>query len=80
MIVHVKLFATLKIFSPDKVAANPFALEVLEKCTLSELVKQLKIPNEEAKICFVNGHAEDPEFILHENDEVGIFPPVGGGS
>ncbi len=80
MIIHVKLFATLKKYAPDGESAKSFPLEVTENSSLGDLIHLLNIPNEEAKICFVNGHAEEPDYVLKENDEIGIFPPVGGGS
>jgi molybdopterin converting factor small subunit len=80
VIIHVKLFATLIKFAPNGESAKSFPVEVTEGFSLGDLIKLLKIPNEEAKICFVNGHAEEPDYVLKENDEIGMFPPVGGGS
>ncbi len=44
------------------------------------LVNQLNIPDEQVKICFINGLIREMDYVLQEADEVGIFPPIGGGS
>jgi molybdopterin converting factor small subunit len=30
--------------------------------------------------CFVTSMAHDPEYALHNDDEVAIFPPIAGGA
>jgi molybdopterin converting factor small subunit len=40
---------------------------------------QLKIPVEEAKITFVNGIIQELDYEIKSGDEIGIFPPIGGG-
>lgn len=74
MVVNVKLFATLRInrFSEKKI-------EVMPKTTIKELIKELGLPFEEVSIIFVNGRHAKPETELKDNDEVAIFPPIGGG-
>ena len=37
------------------------------------------VPAEEVHILMVNGTNVTFEYILNENDRVGLFPPVGGG-
>ncbi|WP_455464048.1 MoaD/ThiS family protein, partial [Candidatus Hodarchaeum mangrovi] len=45
-----------------------------------DLLNQLGIEREQAKIIMINGVGiTDVYYILKENDEVAIFPPVGGG-
>jgi molybdopterin synthase sulfur carrier subunit len=80
MLVHVKLFATLGMFAPHGISAKPFPLEVEPGSTLQDLVGRLKIPDEEVKICFVNGRIMELSYCFQEGDEVGIFPPIGGGT
>jgi molybdopterin converting factor small subunit len=79
MRVTVKLFATLARFSPDGLSGTPFELNLPESATVQTLVEQLGIPSEEIKISFVNGLIRDPDWVLKQGDEVGIFPPIGGG-
>ncbi len=79
MRIKLKLFATLSRFSPGQVAGMPFDLSLPEAATLQALIDYLGIPAEEAKVSFVNGLIRDSDWILQNGDEVGIFPPIGGG-
>ncbi len=79
MKIRVKLFATFTQYTPGQRAGTPFAVELSEGATLADLIAQLGIPLEEVKVCFVNARAQEIDFKLSEGDEVGIFPPVGGG-
>ena len=79
MVVTVKLFASLARFSPGGLPGTPFELDLPELTTLQYLIDQLGVPNEEAKVSFVNGLIRDLDWILQPDDEVGLFPPIGGG-
>lgn len=79
MRVHVKVFATLSHYLPDVMAGTPFEAEVPDGATLEDLMRQLNLPREEVKVIFVNGRAQPLSYALKPGDEVGIFPPIGGG-
>jgi molybdopterin converting factor small subunit len=80
MKVQVKLFATLQRYAPDgKKAGDPFEVELPEKSNIGDLTTQLGIRPREAKVAFVNGRARAEMYRLKEGDEIGLFPPVGGG-
>ena len=79
MLVRVKLFTKLAEYVPDVRSGEPFEVRVQSKATLSDLISRLRLPQEEAKLLFVNGLTKSPDYILQNNDEVGIFPPIGGG-
>jgi molybdopterin converting factor small subunit len=79
MQVTVKLFATLTRFGQGEKAGTPFKIVLKQDSTLSDLVNLLKIPAEETRIMFVNGIIQEPEHRLKDGDEVGLFPPIGGG-
>jgi len=79
MRVRVKLFATLGRRLVGVVAGAPFEVEVPDRVTVADLVNQLNLPREEVKIVFVNGRACPMDRLLEADDEVGIFPPIGGG-
>ena len=79
MQVNVKLFATLQRYKPEVFAGEVFVVELPEKSTLADLVAHLEIRANEVKVMFVNGRARAEMYRLQEGDEVGIFPPVGGG-
>ena len=79
MQVTIKLFASLSRFSPGGLSGTPFEVNLPESAKLHQLVEQLGIPVEETKIPFVNGMIRDMDWVLKLGDEVGIFPPIGGG-
>ncbi|MDX9955753.1 MAG: MoaD/ThiS family protein [Anaerolineae bacterium] len=80
MKVQVKLFATLQRYAPaGQFAGEPFDMELPEGGTIAMIVEQLAIRPHEVKVTFVNGRARAEVYRLKEGDEVGIFPPVGGG-
>lgn len=80
MQVTIKLYATLRRFARDERAGTPFKVDLPEEATLLDLINQLKIPPEETRITFVNGLIQELDWKLRDGDEVGMFPPIGGGS
>ena len=79
MRVQAKLFATLSRYRPGQMAGAPFEVDLPEGATLENLIRQLNLPQEEVKVVFVNARAQPLTYILNPADEVGIFPPIGGG-
>lgn len=77
--IHVKLFATLRRARPDVPLGQPFAVELPEGATLADLIREMELPEEEVKLIFVNALFRERDHVLSDGDEVGIFPPVGGG-
>jgi molybdopterin converting factor small subunit len=88
MTVNVKLFATLaqKLAhafpdqSPEGLKAGiPIALEIPEGSRVSDLLSQLPMKKEWVLLVFVNGRARKLDHQLADGDDIGIFPPIGGG-
>jgi molybdopterin converting factor small subunit len=88
MKVYVKLYATLassvsdaiQAQHPQKIrAGSRLEINLPERSTLIDLVTHLALPREQVKVTFVNAKAQDLDYRLQPGDEVGIFPPVGGG-
>ncbi|MEI8131625.1 MAG: MoaD/ThiS family protein [Leptolinea sp.] len=80
MRVTVKLFATLKEYAPVQgLSGTPFDMDVPETTTLGDIIEILKLPVAEVKIPFVNGIVKSFDWKLNPGDDLGIFPPVGGG-
>ena len=88
MYIQAKLFATLTRIVPDHVeerypqltrAGRPVDVELPEESTLADLVDHLGLPPEKVRVIFVNGRVRPRDHVLAAGDEVGIFPPVGGG-
>jgi len=79
MNVRVKLYATLSRYVSGVTSGSPLEVELPEDSTLADLVARLALPPQEVKVIFVNGRAREPDYRLAPGDEVGIFPPIGGG-
>lgn len=79
MRVRVKLFAILSRYVPGAGSGVPFETDLPEGATVNELVRRLNLPSEEVKVAFINGHTRPLDWPLEPGDEVGIFPPIGGG-
>jgi sulfur-carrier protein len=77
--VEVKLFASLTKYYPGAESEIPFGAEIPEGSTISDLMDILKLPENEVKLSFVNGQIQPVSYKLKNNDNVGIFPPIGGG-
>ncbi len=77
--VHVKLFATLRRYSPGLKIGQALPVELPDGATVGHLLQQLGLPPAEVKMVFVNGIVRERDHPLAPGDELGIFPPVGGG-
>jgi molybdopterin converting factor small subunit len=73
--IQIKLFAGLQSFSPS--TAEHF--EIMPGMTIRELLTEIQIPLEKARLIFINGIKADLDTRLKGGERVGIFPPVGGG-
>ena len=76
--VTVKLLATYRRHLPagTKGAYQP---PVRSDATVRELLAQLPLPPEDAKVVLVNGRGAPPDQVLREGDVVAIFPAIAGG-
>ena len=78
MIVRVRLYASLADRIAGAKAGKPLEIVLPANSTVRDLADNI-LPDVELKLTFVNGRSETLDSQLHENDEVGIFPAVGGG-
>jgi len=79
MKIKLKLFATLTQYLPPHPYGSAVEMDIEAGTSLGELARMLRLPPDEVKVCFVNGRICELEQVLAEGDEVGIFPPIGGG-
>jgi molybdopterin converting factor small subunit len=77
--VHTKLFASLRQYRPGLGIGEAFSVELPEGATVGNLIQEIGLPDKEVKIVFVNALFRDLAHELADGDQVGIFPPVGGG-
>jgi len=75
--VHVKLFANLRDRFPDQAIGESMPVKLSAGATLANLFQRLDLPP--TKLSLVNGVAQKEAFVLTDQDEVAIIPPVGGG-
>jgi molybdopterin converting factor small subunit len=89
MKIYVRLYAflaervseSLKEQFPDGVRpGSRLELDLPDGSTLENLVGRLDLQRQQAKLIFVNGEAKETDYGLQPEDEVGIFPPIAGGS
>jgi molybdopterin converting factor small subunit len=79
MIVKVKLFATLRKYLPGLELGKSHDVQVEPDTSIAQLYDVLEIPAEEVKLAYVNGIYYETDYLLQDGDEIGIFPPIGGG-
>jgi molybdopterin synthase sulfur carrier subunit len=78
MVVEVRLYATLRRYTP----ASPngvVSVEAAEGAMVVDILKRIGIDPAEIHLVMVNGTGCELETILNSGDRVGLFPPVGGG-
>jgi sulfur-carrier protein len=73
--IDLRLYATLGIHAPENASQFP----IKDGITVGQLVEQLSLAPEDAKLIFINGARADLNSRLNGGERVGIFPPVGGG-
>ncbi len=81
MKLEIRLFAGLRCGNPELACCgqNEFDLEVPEGTTIKLLRTILAIDPAISLLSMVNNHHEHEEWVLKDNDRVGMFPPLGGG-
>jgi len=75
--VHVKLFAGFRHQFPNLKPGQTMPMEVAPGATTGQVAQQLKLPA--VKLFFVNGIARNDLYILSDQDELSIMPPICGG-
>lgn len=73
--IQIRLFANLSGFTPDDAAHYP----IVAGTTVSDVMQQLGVPMESAKLIFIDGRKGAVDSVLSGGERVGIFPPVAGG-
>jgi sulfur carrier protein ThiS len=79
MRLSVKVFASLTSYVPGARAGIPNAIDLPEDASVADLIACLGLPADQVKLAFVNGCVRPTDWVLQAGDEIGIFPPVGGG-
>jgi molybdopterin converting factor small subunit len=73
--IKPKRYATLQTLLPPEGEDYPISPGI----SVQELLSQLNLPVDKAKLIFIDGRRADLLSKLNGGERVGIFPPVGGG-
>ena len=75
-----KLSDVLKSQYPEGLKAGTVVeLGLPSKSTISNLMEILNLRSNNKYLIFVNGKSQKNDYLLAEGDQIGIFPPIGGG-
>ena len=77
--IEIRLFASLRKYHPDSGDSGAFTMELNDKASLGNLIDELKIPRQEIGVLMVNGTWQKENYLLRNEDRVGLFPLIGGG-
>jgi molybdopterin converting factor small subunit len=79
--VYVKLYALLRKHHPGPNRSVPLEVELPAGATVAELSLALSLPPNLVRSAFINNEAAAPlTTVLHDGDQIGLFPPVVGGA
>jgi sulfur carrier protein ThiS len=79
MKIETNLFASLTRHKPEGIGTDSWMVECEEGTTVSTLLQEIGVPQEEVALIFINGVHGKMESVLNDMDRLGVFPPVGGG-
>lgn len=77
--IEIRLFASLRKYHPNSGDSEAFTLELNDKTSLGNLIDKLKIPRQEIGVLMVNNTWQKENYLLQDEDRVGLFPLIGGG-
>ena len=80
MIIHVKLYASLRRYRPGLALGQSFVCAAPDSATVEWLFSEaLGLPPEEVAIALVNGIHSERDRLLCDGDTVALWPPIAGG-
>ena len=83
MKVRLKLYAMLSVHLPANAVKNEADLDVENCATIHQVLRELKVPEEQCHLVLVNGvfvaPSERETHELADGDALAIWPPVAGG-
>jgi len=77
--IELRLFGELRGFVKGLELGEPKIMDVSERYTVGDLIKDLNIPSDTVKIILVNGRSRGEDYSFQQNDKVALFPPIAGG-
>lgn len=80
MKVKVHLFDALKKLVNIKHNDGEFTVALQQGATLEDLLQVCNLPREKVTVAMINGMISHDNISLHDDDEVTLFPSIGGNS
>lgn len=83
MKVEVKLYGILRTSRPPEVSGaphHPFDIKLEAGATAVQLIHQLGIEDGLVTAVAINNQTAELDTILHDGDQISLFPPSAGGS
>ncbi len=77
--VQVTLRSVLAKYRPDPRDRKPFAVQLPAGSTVNDLVAKLGVPEQLARLVFVDHVRTEGASRLNDGAMVDIFPPIAGG-
>lgn len=78
MVVEVRLYATLRRYTPSS-PNGVIQVDVADGATVLDIVEKIGIDPAEIHLVMINGAGCELEKPVNSGDRIGLFPPVGGG-
>lgn len=75
MTITVRCFASLARYEPPNAEAFPITAGE----TVAQVMARLGIPEGGVALIFIDNVHRKPDTALKDGDQVGFFPPMGGG-
>ena len=79
MKISVKLIANYRELLPPDTQGNKIGIETLKGSTVSDVMTQFDVPQDETSVIVVNGLTVSLSTILVEGDMVTAFSAIAGG-
>ncbi|MCA9995525.1 MAG: MoaD/ThiS family protein [Anaerolineales bacterium] len=82
MKINVKLYGVLRRYRPETAVGaphHPFSVTLPDGARVIQLVEALGLPSGSLNAASINGEAVNIDAMLHDNDQVSLFPPTAGG-
>lgn len=80
MKIAVKFQGILRDYRPAGAQTDQFEIDLPEAAVVRQAVEHFGIPSQRVHAVFVNGAAAHLDTLLHEGDQLRLFPPVVGGA
>ena len=80
MRITAKLHGTLRKYLPASSQGNTMLVDVPDGATVADVVNRLNIPSDHARMFVAGDEHLEASSVLHDGQELNIFPPLAGGA